>query len=77
MKASTHHPAQSPYNISAREKEVLYQLSAGFLYKEIAARLGISVGTVKQHIHRIYDKLHVQNRTEALNKYFGYSGPAS
>lgn len=59
------------YNISQRENEVLQLLSTGFLYKEIAEKLHISVGTVKQHIHRIYDKLHVQNRTEALNKYFG------
>ncbi|MCB0813997.1 MAG: response regulator transcription factor, partial [Flavobacteriales bacterium] len=39
--------------------------------KEIGDRLGIAVGTVKQHIHRIYEKLHVQNRTEAVNRYFG------
>lgn len=58
------------YYISPRESEVLNLLAKGFLYKEIADQLFISVGTVKQHIHKIYDKLHVQNRTEALNKYF-------
>ncbi len=58
-------------DLSEREHEVLEQLSQGLLYKEIAERLGISVGTVKQHIHRIYEKLHVQNRTEAVNRYFG------
>lgn len=38
------------------------------MYKEIADRLGLTVGTVKQHIHRMYAKLHVQNRVEAVNR---------
>jgi len=62
---------ETPGNIdllSARENEVLQQLAKGFLYKEIAERLSISTGTVRQHIHKIYEKLHVQNRTEAINK---------
>jgi DNA-binding NarL/FixJ family response regulator len=54
--------------LSVRENEVLNLLALGLLYKEIAEKLGISVSTVRQHIHRIYEKLHVQNRTEALNK---------
>ncbi|MEO6405794.1 MAG: response regulator transcription factor [Ferruginibacter sp.] len=53
--------------LSTRENEVLQQLAKGFLYKEIAERLSISTGTVRQHIHNIYEKLHVQNRTEAIN----------
>jgi DNA-binding NarL/FixJ family response regulator len=57
--------------LSQRENEVLQQLSKGLLYKEIAEQLNISTATVRQHIHRIYEKLHVQNRTEALNKAFG------
>jgi DNA-binding NarL/FixJ family response regulator len=57
--------------LSTRETEVLGLLGKGYLYKEIAADLGISTGTVRQHIHNIYEKLHVQNRTEALNKVFG------
>lgn len=57
--------------LSAREQEVLQLLSKGFLYKEIGNKLKISTGTVRQHIHKIYEKLHVQNRTEALNKYYG------
>jgi DNA-binding NarL/FixJ family response regulator len=56
--------------LSSREMEVLTLLSKGFLYKEIAAKLFISAGTVRQHIHNIYEKLHVQNRTEAINKIF-------
>ena len=57
--------------LSLREKEVLQLLAKGLLYKEIAEKLFISTATVRQHIHKIYEKLHVQNRTEALNKAFG------
>ena len=57
--------------LSSRENEVLQLLSKGLLYKEIADQLQISTGTVRQHIHKIYEKLHVQNRTEAINKAFG------
>lgn len=57
--------------LSARENEVLLFLSKGLLYKEIAEQLHISTSTVRQHIHKIYEKLHVQNRTEALNKAYG------
>jgi len=56
--------------LTDREKEILDFLAKGFLYKEIAAELSVSKETVKKHIHNIYDKLHVQNRTEALNKAF-------
>lgn len=54
--------------LSPRENEVLHFLAQGLLYKEIADQLTISTSTVRQHIHRIYEKLHVQNRTEAINK---------
>lgn len=57
--------------LSQREKEVLDLLSRGLLYKEIANELSIVIGTVKQHIHSIYQKLHVSNRTEAINLYLG------
>lgn len=57
--------------LSQRELQVLELLAEGLLYKEIGDRLGIAIGTIKQHIHRIYEKLHVQNRTEAVNRYFG------
>lgn len=56
--------------LSERENEVLQLLADGLLYKEIAERLHIVHGTVRQHIHNIYEKLHVNNRTEAVNKYF-------
>ncbi|MCC7502674.1 MAG: response regulator transcription factor [Flavobacteriales bacterium] len=57
--------------LTEREHEVLQLLAEGLLYKEISLRLGISESAIKQHIHRMYAKLHVQNRTEAVNRYFG------
>lgn len=57
--------------LSNRENEILQLLAKGLLYKEIADQLHISTATVRQHIHKIYEKLHVQNRTEAINKAFG------
>jgi DNA-binding NarL/FixJ family response regulator len=54
--------------LTLRENEILKCLSKGWMYKEIAHMLNIGMGTVRQHIHSIYKKLHVQNRTEALNK---------
>jgi DNA-binding NarL/FixJ family response regulator len=57
--------------LSNRENDILQLLSRGLLYKEIAEQLSISVSTVRQHIHHIYEKLHVQNRTEAINKAYG------
>ncbi len=62
--------AESPDVLSAREHEVVDWLSKGYLYKEIGEKLSISIGTVKQHLHKIYTKLHVQNRTEAVNKVY-------
>jgi len=55
--------------LSQREKEVLGLVSEGLLYKEIALRLDISTETVKKHLKNIYQKLHVQNKVEALNKF--------
>jgi DNA-binding NarL/FixJ family response regulator len=60
--------------LSNRENEILQLLAKGLLYKEIADQLSISVSTVRQHIHNIYEKLHVQNRTEAINKAFKRKG---
>lgn len=53
--------------LTRREQEVLALLAKGFLYKEIAQRLSISLDTVKKHCKNIYQKLHVRNRTEATN----------
>lgn len=59
------------FKISNREEEILIQLSKGYTYTEIADILFISVKTLKKHIYNIYEKLHVDNKVEALNKYFG------
>jgi DNA-binding NarL/FixJ family response regulator len=61
--------AQSTENLSEREQEVLDCLSQGFLYKEIAEKLGISYETVHTYIRRIYEKLQVRTRTEAVAKF--------
>jgi DNA-binding NarL/FixJ family response regulator len=56
--------------LTKREKEMLELLAKGYRYKEIAEQLFISFETVRTHIHNIYEKLHVQSRTEAINKMF-------
>jgi len=60
-------------NLTPREKEVLDHLTKGFLYKEIADAMGISYDTVHTHIRKIYEKLHVRSRTEAVAKNLGRS----
>ena len=57
-----------PLPLTPREQEVLQFLAKGMLYKEIGETLGITYGTVTQHIHKIYDKLQVSNKTEAINR---------
>jgi DNA-binding NarL/FixJ family response regulator len=57
--------------LSHREKQILEELSRGLMYKEIANVLFISPETVRKHVYHIYEKLHVTNRVEAVNKYFG------
>jgi DNA-binding NarL/FixJ family response regulator len=55
--------------LTKREEEVLLLLTKGYLYKEIADRSNISIDTVRSHIRHIYEKLHVNTRTEAIMKY--------
>jgi DNA-binding NarL/FixJ family response regulator len=57
--------------LTQRQNEILQLLSQGLLYKEISDKIGVTTGTVRQHIHNIYEILHVQNRTEAINKLAG------
>ncbi|MBL0182446.1 MAG: response regulator transcription factor [Chitinophagaceae bacterium] len=65
-------PAASALDVlSKRENEILEMLSTGLLYKEISDKLTISSETVRKHVYHIYEKLHVSNRIEAVNKYFG------
>lgn len=54
--------------LTTRENEILDLLSEGYRNKEIAEKLFVSVNTIRTHIYHIYEKLHVQNRVEALNK---------
>jgi len=61
--------SQPTENLSEREQEVLDCLSQGFLYKEIADKLGIGYETVHTYIRRIYEKLQVRTRTEAVAKF--------
>lgn len=55
--------------LTGREVDVLEQLAKGYLYKEIVDNLGISLGTLHSYISKIYEKLHVHSRTEAVVKY--------
>jgi DNA-binding NarL/FixJ family response regulator len=65
-KPATPEPAA---NLSPREQEVLDLLARGLIYKEIAERLGITYETVHTYIRRIYEKLQVRTRTEAVAKF--------
>jgi DNA-binding NarL/FixJ family response regulator len=57
--------------LSTREREILEHLSRGLMYKEIAAELFLSPETVRKHVYHIYEKLHVNNRVAAVNKFYG------
>jgi DNA-binding NarL/FixJ family response regulator len=56
-------------DLSGREQEVLDLLARGYLYKEIADRLNITGPTVNTYVRRIYEKLHVRSRGQAVAKY--------
>jgi DNA-binding NarL/FixJ family response regulator len=56
--------------LTEREKEILQLLSKGFQYKEIAAKLFLSVETIRTYVRHVYEKLQVHTRTDALNKVF-------
>ena len=59
--------------LTVREHDILKLLAKGYMYKEIADHLGISMSTVRTHISAVYEKLHVQSRTEAAMKLMGQS----
>jgi len=63
--------AHETENLSTREQEVLDYLAKGYLYKEIADQLSISYGTVHTYIERVFKKLHVRSRAQAVAKYLG------
>lgn len=55
--------------LTPRERDILKQLAQGYRYKEIVDNLGVSIGTLHSYISRIYEKLQVHSRTEAVLKY--------
>jgi DNA-binding NarL/FixJ family response regulator len=61
-------PTLNVYQLTAREKEILTSLSKGNSYKLIASEFQISMDTVRTHIKKIYEKLHVHSQTEAVSK---------
>lgn len=61
-------------HLSKRETEILELLTKGLANKEIADRVSLSIETVRVHLRRIYDKLHVHSRTEAAMKYRDATG---
>ena len=70
--ASFHEPATNVNEVeglSPREREILELLAAGFPNKQIAARLGLTDGTVRWHLRHVYNKLHVRSRMEAALKF--------
>jgi DNA-binding NarL/FixJ family response regulator len=66
-------PSQELEQLTGRETEILKLLAKGYLYKEIADRLGVSLSTVRTHVSAVYEKLHVHSRTEAAMKLAGRS----
>ncbi len=56
-------------NLSPREQMVLESMAKGLTYKQSADQLGISIDTIRTYVRRIYEKLHVQSRAEAVAKY--------
>ena len=55
--------------LTVREQRVLDLLAQGLAYKQIGDEMGISINTIRTHLRHIYEKLHVQSRTEAVAKY--------
>lgn len=64
-----HQPMDS---LSPREREIVEKLARGWQYKQIAAELGVSFHTIRTHVSRIYEKLHVHGRKEAVDKVNGW-----
>jgi two-component system, NarL family, response regulator LiaR len=59
------------YHLTEREKEIVELLAKGLTYQQAADKIFISGKTIKKHVYNIYEKLHVNSRTEAVNKYYG------
>jgi DNA-binding NarL/FixJ family response regulator len=65
-------PGDGNATLSPREREVLESLAVGRTYKRIGEEMAVSIHTVRTYIRRIYEKLHVQSRTEAVAKFIGH-----
>lgn len=63
-------PTGNIYHLSVREKDVLQLLVNGYSYKMIVSELYISIDTVRSHIKKIYEKLQVNSKSEAVAKAF-------
>ena len=61
---------RTTFHLTPKEQQILDLMAKGYLYKEIADQLNNTINTIKQHIRNIYEKLHVQNKAEAINKAF-------
>jgi DNA-binding NarL/FixJ family response regulator len=70
MFAEVDNPVHADYNLSEREKQVLQFLVNGYSYKMIAAEMFIAIDTVRSHIKKVYEKLHVNSKSEAVAKAF-------
>lgn len=68
---------QGIFRLSTREKEVLELLGDGLSNVEIAGRIGCSNATVGSYVHRLLQKLHLNNRTEAINYAIQYNRPVA
>jgi DNA-binding NarL/FixJ family response regulator len=66
--AAMQKPTVNPYQLTQRENEILTSLSKGNSYKLMASEFSITVDTVRAHIKKIYEKLHVHSQTEAVSK---------
>jgi DNA-binding NarL/FixJ family response regulator len=64
-------PSSEVEKLTPREQELVEMLSKGYSYKELSTKLGISINTVRTHLQHVYEKLHVQSRTQAVLKVFG------
>jgi DNA-binding NarL/FixJ family response regulator len=60
--------AVNPYKLTAREQEILTSLAKGNSYKMMAAEFSVTVDTIRAHIKKVYEKLHVHSQTEAVSK---------
>lgn len=70
MFSSMNNEKGEDYNLSDREKQVLQLLVDGYSYKMIAGEMYIAIDTVRSHIKKIYEKLHVNSKSEAVAKAF-------